>query len=455
MTERLLVIGGDAGGMAAASQARRLQPYMEIVALERGPWTSYSACGIPYLVAGDVERAEQLVARTPEEFRDNHRIDVRMRHEAMAIDLDARKVEVRDHERDRTFQLGFDVLHIGTGASPIRPDLPGIDLPMVHGVQTLDDGTKLLAAARAGRCSNVVIIGGGYIGIEMAEAFIRWGASVTLVESGDQLMRTFDPDMAAPIATAMRRHGVDVRLGVRAQGFEPGRVLTDAGAFDADLVVLGLGVAPNSALAADAGLRLGVRGSIHVDRRQRASHDGVYAAGDCAETFHRVSGRPVHIALGTVANKQGRVAGVNIGGGYASFPGVVGTAITKVCQCEMARTGLNEFEAQRDGFAYEAVTIESTTRAGYFPETKPLTIKLLAERGTRRVIGAQIVGEEGAAKRIDVLATAITARMTVDDVIDLDLAYAPPFSGVWDAVHIAARKAAAALDAGSAVTATG
>ena len=446
MTERLLVIGGDAAGMAAASQARRRRPYMEIVALERGNWTSYSACGIPYLVAGDVSGPDELVARTPEEFRDNHRIDVRMGHEAMAVDLEARKVEVRDHARQRTFQLGFDILHLGTGAHPIRPDLPGIDLPTVHGVQTLDDGIRLLEIARRIECRNVAIIGGGYIGIEMAEAFVRWGASVTLIEGNEQLMRTFDPDMAAPIATAMRKHGIDVRLGVRALGFEEGRVQTDAGPVPADLVVLGLGVAPNSGLAEDAGLKLGVRNAIRVDRRQETSADGVYAAGDCAESFHRVSQRQIHVALGTVANKQGRVAGINIGGGYASFPGVVGTAVTKICQLEMGRTGLNESEATRNGFAFEMVTIQSTTRAGYFPDTKPITIKLLAEHGSRRIIGAQIVGEEGAAKRIDVLATAITAELSVDEVIDLDLAYAPPFSGVWDAVHIAARKAADALD---------
>ena len=446
MTERLLVIGGDAAGMAAASQARRRQPYMEIVALERGNWTSYSACGIPYLVAGDVDGPDQLVARTPEEFRDNHRIDVRMRHEAMAIDLDERKVEVRDHARQRTFQLGFDVLHLGTGARPIRPDVPGIDLPTVHGVQTLDDGVRLLEIARRMACRNVAIIGGGYIGIEMAEAFVRWGASVTLIEADDQVMRTFDPDMAAPMVTAMRKHGIDVRLGVAARGFEEGGVQTDSGLIPADLIVLGLGVAPNSGLAGDAGLKLGVRSAIRVDRRQETSVEGVYAAGDCAESFHRVSQRQVHVALGTVANKQGRVAGINIGGGYASFPGVVGTAVTKICQLEMARTGLNESEADRNGFAYETVIIESTTRAGYFPGTKPLTIKVLAEHGSRRIIGAQIVGEEGAAKRIDVFATAITAELSVDDVIDLDLAYAPPFSGVWDAIHIAARKAADALD---------
>jgi len=441
-----VVIGGDAGGMAAAAQARRQQPYMEIVALERGRWTSYSACGIPYLVAGDVDDPNTLVARTPEQFRDQHRIDVRTGHEAMAIDLDARKVEVRDHGRGRTITLGFDLLHVATGARPIRPDLPGIDRPEVHGVQTLDDGVHLLEHARRSRCERVVVVGGGYIGLEMAEAFVRRGAQVTLIEADQQVMRTLDPDMAAPVAQALRRIGIDLRLGTGAAAFEEGAVETSAGPIPADLVVLGLGVTPSSQLAADAGVRTGVRGAIRVDRRQRTSIEGVYAAGDCAESHHLVTQRQIHVALGTVANKQGRVAGINLAGGYATFPGVVGTAITRVCDLEIARTGVNEDEAQRAGFRYEAVTIDSTTRAGYFPGAKPIRIKLLAERGSRRVLGAQIVGEEGAAKRIDVLATAITARMTVDDVIDLDLAYAPPFSGVWDAVHVAARAGARALD---------
>lgn len=450
MAERLLVIGGDAGGMAAASQARRQQPYMEIVALERGRWTSYSACGIPYLVAGDVASHKELIARSPEEFRDRQRIDVRMGHEAIGIDLDARKVEVRDHSRGRTLQLGFDLLHIATGAHPIRPPLPGIDSPFVHGVQTLDDGIHLLEHAERGGCESAVVVGGGYIGVEMAEAFLRRGMKVTLIEADEQVMRTMDPDMAAPIATALRQLGIDVRLGVKAEGFEDGAVHTSAGSIRADIVVLGLGVAPNAGLAADAGVKTGVRGAIRVNRRQQTSVAGVYAAGDCAESYHRVTQRQVHVALGTVANKQGRVAGLNLGGGYATFPGVIGTAITKVCDFEVARTGVNQEEADRAGFEYETVKIDSTTRAGYFPGTQPITIKMLAERDTRRVLGAQIVGREGAAKRIDVLATAITAEMTVDDVIDLDLAYAPPFSGVWDAVHIAARKGAEALDRGVA-----
>jgi NADPH-dependent 2,4-dienoyl-CoA reductase/sulfur reductase-like enzyme len=365
----------------------------------------------------------------------------------MGIDLDARTVEVRDHNHGRTFSMGFDTLHIGTGSRPLRPDLPGIDSELVHGVQTLDDASHLLDHARTAQATRVAVVGGGYIGLEMAEAFLRRGATVTLLESGDHVMRTLDADMARLVEAAMRRMGIDVRTSTPVSGFEPGRVLLEGGgALDVDLVVLGLGVVPNGEIADAAGIETGVRGAIVVNRRQQTSADGVYAAGDCAESFHLVTQRSVHVALGTVANKQGRVAGINIGGGYATFPGVVGTAITRVCATEVGRTGLTEVEAARDGFEAVVASIEGTTRAGYFPGTKPITIKVIAERGTRRLLGAQIVGEEGAAKRIDVMATALHAGFTVDEIIDLDLAYAPPFSGTWDAVHIAARKAAELLD---------
>lgn len=440
MADRLVVIGGDGAGMAAAMQARRRQPYLEIVALEKGAWTSYSACGIPYLVAGDVGSLRDLVARSPQEFRDKHRIDVRLQHEVRAIDVDARRVEVRDHLRQRTIHVEFDQLHVATGARPLRPDLPGIDLEHVKGVQTLDDARVLLDHARTARCRSVVVVGGGYIGLEMAEAFVRWGASVTIIEGSDQLMRTLDADMASRLLEPMSAMGIAVRLDTRAAGFEPGRVLVDGGEpLEADLVILGLGVVPNSELAADAGVATGVRGALVVDRRQRTNLDGVYAAGDCCASHHLVSGRPVHVALGTVANKQGRVAGINLGGGHATFPGVVGTAITKVCALEVARTGLTEVEAARDGFAPVAATVDATTRAGYLPDTEPMTVKLVADQGSGRLLGAQIVGGSGAAKRIDTVATALHGRLRVDEVIDLDLAYAPPFSSVWDPIASAAR----------------
>ncbi|CAN5194915.1 FAD-dependent oxidoreductase [soil metagenome] len=445
MARRLVVIGGDAGGMAAASQARRRDPDLDIVALERGRWTSYSACGIPYLLSGAVGHLDDLVARTPQQLRDQLRIDVRMGHEAMGIDLDTRRVEVRDHNHDRTITIPFDEVMIGTGARPRRPDIPGIGSERVHGVQTLDDAALLLDHAAASRCRDVVVVGGGYIGLELAEAFVERGARVTLVEAAAQVMGTLDPDIAPLVVDALRRFGVDVRLGTAVTAFGDGTVDTDSGPLPADLVVLGLGVVPNSELAGDAGAELGSDGAIRVDCRQHTTLDGVWAAGDCCESFHRVSRRWVHIPLGTVANRQARVAGINIGGGYATFPGVVGTAVTRICSTEVGRTGLSESEAQSVGLDYVAVTIESTNKAGYFPGASPITVKMVAERGTGRVLGAQIVGREGAAKRIDVVATAITAGMTVAEVIDLDLAYAPPFSPVWDPVVTAARQAAREL----------
>ncbi len=440
MAERLIVIGADAAGMSAASQARRRRPDLDIVAFEKGSWTSYSACGIPYVVGGEVDSLDDLVTRTPQELRNQYRIDVRLRHEVVSIDPVAARVTVRDHVHNRELQLGYDQLLMATGARPTRPDLPGVDGESVYGVQTLGDAADLLSQARQSRSSRVVVVGGGYIGLEMAEAFLRWGAQVQLLEGSDQVMaRTFDADMATPIEEAMTRHGVVVRTGVRVQAFEPGRVLTSQGPVEADLVILGAGVTPNSEMASAAGVELGHKGAIKVDRRQRTSRDRVWAAGDCAESFHRISQRHLHIALGTVANRQGRVAGINLAGDYATFAGVVGTAVSKICATEVGRTGLTETEATEAGFESVSTIIESTTRAGYFPGARPIKVKLVAEKGTGRVLGGQIVGEEGAAKRIDVLATIVTVGMTLDQVVDLDLGYAPPFSPLWDPVVVAAR----------------
>jgi NADPH-dependent 2,4-dienoyl-CoA reductase/sulfur reductase-like enzyme len=441
MVERLVVVGGDAGGMTAAANARRLRSDLEIVAFERGRRTSYSACGIPYLVGGEVDDIDKLVVRTPREFRESMRIDARTEHEVTEVDTDRRQVEVRDLARGRSFRIGFDHLVVATGARPIRPDLPGIDGENVFGVQTLDDAERLLAHADDVRCQRVVVVGGGYIGLEMAEAFVMWGADVTLVDHASQLMRTLDADMAAPLVPALERLSVKVRTGVALQAIEPGQVVTDVGVLPADIVVLGLGVEPETTLAEQAGLELGVRGAIKVDRRVRTSVDGVYAAGDCAESFHVVSQRPVHIALGTVANRQGRVAGINIGGGYATFPGVAGTAVTRICGLEVGRTGLTVREAERDGFEVVATTIEATTAAGYLPSAEPITVKLVSERDTGRLLGAQLRGGAGTALRIDALATAVTVGLNVDQLIDLDLAYAPPFSSVWDPIASAARVA--------------
>ncbi|MFI9640821.1 FAD-dependent oxidoreductase [Micromonospora sp. NPDC051925] len=455
MAERLIVVGGDAAGMAAASQARRRRDAddLEIVAFERGHFTSYSACGIPYWISGLVEERDALIARDPATFRDDFAIDVRLRTEVTGIDLDRREVTARRLDDGGEVRERFDTLVYATGSVPNLPDWAAGDVDGIFGIQTLDDGAALrtwLDGTPTPR--RAVVVGGGYVGVEMAEALIQRGLAVTLVEQAEQPMATVDEDMAGLVAEAMRELGIEIRTGVTVAGVEQrdGRVsavVTSAGPVPADVVVLGLGVRPNTALAAAAGLPLGPTGGVRVDRRMRVTGvPGVWAAGDCVETLHRVTGMSVHIPLGTHANKQGRVAGINIGGGYATFPGVIGTAVTKVCDLEVGRTGLRERDATAAGFEFVSVIAESTNRAGYYPGAEPMTVKLIAERPTGRLLGAQIVGRSEAAKRIDALAVALWNEMTVDEMTALDLGYAPPYAPVWDPVLIAARKAVDALD---------
>ncbi|HZA81304.1 MAG TPA: FAD-dependent oxidoreductase [Actinomycetes bacterium] len=441
----MVVVGGDAAGMSAATQARRRRrpEELEIVAFERGRHTSYSACGLPYYAGDVVKDWRDLVARTPEEFAEQG-IQARTLHEVEAIDLEARRVRVRDLDRGRSFEEPWDVLVVATGSEPMRPPIPGIDLPGVYGLSVLQDGIDLRAAVDAAP-QRAVVVGCGYIGLEAAEALVNRGVPTALVEAGPQVMNRVDPDMGELVSQAVRDIGVELYLDERVEAIEgAGRVRavrTAARTLEADLVVLGLGTRPAVAVASSAGITIGPSGAIAVNPRMRTPHDGVWAAGDCVEARHLVSGEPVNYHLGTIANKQGRICGINIGGGYATFPGVLGTAVSKVCEVEVGRTGLSEAELGGLGLEWERAVVDSTTRAGYFPETAPIRTKVLAERGSGRLLGAQIVGEEGAAKRIDVFATAIWNGMAVDEMVNLDLSYAPPFSPVWDPVLIAARRA--------------
>jgi NADPH-dependent 2,4-dienoyl-CoA reductase/sulfur reductase-like enzyme len=483
VAQRLVVIGGDAGGMSAASQARRRRSVdeMRIVAFERGSFTSYSACGIPYWISDLVDGPDALVARDPETFRREHQIDVRLRTEVIGIDMDRREVVARSlDDGGREVREGFDQLMYAAGALPIRPSWAdaarsadadstgdGAAAEGVFGTQVLDDGVAVRAwLDRDPRPERAVVIGGGYIGVEMAEALIRRGLRVTLVEQAEQPMSTVDPEMGALVRDAMCELGIEVRTGESVTGLESrgGRVVavvTDVATLPADIVVLGLGVRPNTEMARESGFPVGATGGIQTDRQMRVPGlDGVWAAGDCVESIHLVTGKRVHVPLGTHANKQGRVAGINIGGGYATFPGVLGTAATKVCDLEVARTGLSSAEATEAGFSFVTTMIKSTNRAGYFPGAAPMTVRLLAERRSGRLLGAQIVGRAEAAKRIDALAVAVWNGMTVDEMTGLDLAYAPPYAPVWDPILVAARKAAdtvakAAADAHAAVEAAG
>ena len=447
MAERLVVVGGDAAGMSAASQARRRREAddLEIVVFEKGPYTSYSSCGIPYFLGGVVDDANKLIVRRPHEFRDKYQIDAQIGHEVTAIDLDARKVTVRSEERGEQL-VGFDQLVIATGGRPLRPPLENVDSDGIFGVQVLADGFGIDRYIQETKPKKAVIVGTGYIGLEMAEALEARGLDVTSVDKQQQPLPALDPDMGELVADAMREVGTQLYLDEGVTGFEQsdGRVtavVTEKRTLPADIVILGIGVRPNSDLARDSGVPLGPSDGIAVDPRMRTHADGVWAAGDCAEKFHRISRKPVSIALGTHANKEGRTAGINIGGGYATFPGVIGTAVTRICEIEVGRTGLNEKEANEAGFQHLTVKVDSTTRAGYFPGAAPIKTKLVVERTTGRLLGAQIVGKEGAAKRIDVLATAIWNEMSVEEFHNIDLSYAPPFAPVWDPVLIAARKA--------------
>ncbi|MBC7300718.1 MAG: FAD-dependent oxidoreductase [Nocardia sp.] len=452
----MVVVGADATGMAAASQARRLRGVdeLEIVVFEKGGHSSYSACGIPYWVAGDVADADDLIARSVAEHRARD-IDLRMRTEVTEIDPVGRRVLSRDLDTGAQNWTRYDQLVLATGATPIRPPLPGIESEGVYGVQTLDDGQALIEGLESATGREAVVVGAGYIGVEMAEALVRRGFAVTMITRGAEPMSTMDPDMGALVRKALVGMGIKVVRATEVTGMSAsadGRVravITADAEYPADVVVLGIGVQPATELARRAGLPLGESGGLLTDLAQRVhGYDDIWAGGDCVEVLDLVSGALRHIPLGTHANKHGQVIGSGVGGGYATFPGVVGTAMSKVCDLEVARTGLGEREAARAGLQFHSVVIESTGRAGYFPGAEPMTVKMIAERRTGRLLGVQIVGYVGAAKRIDIAAVALTARMTVEQVTALDLGYAPPFSPVWDPILVAARAAVRAVAGG-------
>lgn len=388
--------------------------------------------------------------RTPEKFRERDGIDVRVLHEVEEIDASGKRVKVRDLKAGASVWEPYDQLLIATGAVPRRPDLPGAAAADIFGVSTLESGLVIRRRLDQGDIRKAVIVGGGYIGLEMAEALVKNGLEVSLISRPAQVMVTLDEDMGVLVSKALQDAGVTLYLNEAATAFETtagkvSAIVTDKRTLPTDIVILGLGVRPNTALAAAAGIPLGEKGAIRVNERMATGIAGIWAAGDCAESFHLVSRKPFHVALGTVANRHGRVAGINLGGGYATFPGVVGTAVTKICGVEVARTGLQEKELGKLGMKWVSALIKSHTRAGYYPGAGEITVKVLAESGSGRLLGGQIVGMAGSAKRIDTLATALHAGFTVEEMINLDLGYAPPFSPVWDPVVIAAREAAKKL----------
>jgi NADPH-dependent 2,4-dienoyl-CoA reductase/sulfur reductase-like enzyme len=444
MAERLVVVGGVAAGMSAATKARRTDESLEIVVYEQSGYVSYGACGIPYYVQGAIPQVEDLIARTPQQFA-RQGIQTHTRHEVLAIDPAERALHVRDLATGTTATTRWDRLILTTGGSPTRPPLPGLDLAGIFTVRSIEDALAMRRWIEHERPQRGVIIGGGYIGLEMADALAAHGIHVTIVEMLSQVMPTMDPDMAASILEELGRQGVDVRLEHAVKAFEgPGRVrevLAGGTCFQADMVIFCVGMRPNVALAQAAGIRLGRTGAVAVDDHQRTNIPGVWAAGDLAEAHHRVTGKPAYVPLGTTANKQGRVAGANAAGGDAAFGGIVGTAVVKVFDLQVAHTGLSEQRARAEGFDVETVSVTANSQSHYMPEHQPLRVKLVFERGSQRLLGAQMLGREGVAKRIDVVAAALHAGWTTNDLSDLDLSYAPPFAPVWDPILVAANAA--------------
>jgi NADPH-dependent 2,4-dienoyl-CoA reductase/sulfur reductase-like enzyme len=445
--DRVLVVGGVAAGMSAASQIRRRRPETRVTVFERGDHISYGACGLPYNIEDPERDIEDLVVLTAEDAREKRGIDLRLRHEARGLDIDRATLTVVDLDNDKETHEKFDALVIATGARAIRLPLEGFDLPGVELLRELDDGADIKRALEA-RPKRAVIVGGGYIGMEMAHVLTERGLAVVVLEKLPQLLPGWHRETVAVVEETLSDRGVEFHTGVTVTGAEAGgdgrvaEVHTDAGDFEADLVLVAAGIRPAIDLARSGGLRIGDTGAIWVSQQQQTSHEAVWAAGDCAEAYHRVLRRNTWIPLGTTANKQGRIAGANVVGAGQNFAGIVGTAGFLVFDLEVARSGLGEDEAANEGFDPVSVTIRQRSRAHGFPGGVPIQVRLVADRETGLVLGAEIVGREGAALRINTIATALAAHMSVADLQNLDLVYAPPFASVWDPVLVAANQLA-------------
>ena len=439
---KVVIIGGVAGGATAAARLRRLNETAEIVVFERSGHISYANCGLPYYIGGVIEDPEALTLQTPESFFARFRVDMRVRHEVTAIHPDKKTVSVKALETGEEFEEHYDKLILSPGASPTQPRLPGVGLEKLFTLRTVEDTFRIKDYIRAHHPKSAVLAGGGFISLELAENLRELGMEVTIVQRPKQLMNPFDPDMAAFIHGEARRHGIRLALGHTVEGFaeRDGGVdvlRKDAVPLHADMVVLAIGVTPDTVLAKEAGLELGLKGSIVVNDRMETSDPDIYAVGDAVQVKHFVTGQDAVISLAGPANKQGRIAADNICGRDSRYLGSQGSSVIKVFDLTAASTGVNETNAKKAGLNVDTVILSPMSHAGYYPGGKLMTMKVVFETGTYRLLGAQIVGYEGVDKRIDVLAAAIHAGLTAVQLKDLDLAYAPPYSSAKDPVNMA------------------
>ncbi len=439
---KVVIVGGVAGGATAAARLRRLDESAEIVVFERSGYVSYANCGLPYYIGGVITDRAELTLQTPESFWRRFRVDMRVRHEVTAIHPDTKTVDVKNLATGEVFAESYDKLILSPGARPTQPALPGVGIDRLFTLRTVEDTLKLREFIEQHHPRSAVLAGGGFIGIELVENLRELGLDVTVVQRPKQLLNPLDADMAAFLHAQLREKGVKLMLGRTVEGFaaDGDRVnvlIKDEAPLTADMVVLAIGVTPDTGLARDAGLELGIKGSIVVNDRMETSVPDIYAVGDAVQVKHSVTGQDTLLSLAGPANKQGRIAADNICGGDSRYLGSQGSSVIKVFDMTIAATGVNEKTARQAGIDCDKVFLSPMSHAGYYPGGKVMTMKVVFEKGTYRLLGAQIVGYEGVDKRIDVLATAIHAGLTGPQLKDLDLAYAPPYSSAKDPVNMA------------------
>lgn len=439
---KVVIVGGVAGGATAATRIRRLDEHAEIIIFERSGYISYANCGLPYYIGGVIEDPEELTLQTPESFNTRFRIDVRVKHEVIDIDAQRKTVRVRNLDNGEEFEESYDKLILSPGAKPTRPNLPGIDNDLLFSLRTVEDTFRIRQFVEEKKPKTAVMIGGGFIGLEVAENLCELGIDVTVVQRGNQVMKTLDYDMASIIHSKLRSSGINLKLNADVIGFEKTEtglnvLLKDDKSIQADMVLLAIGVSPENTLAKKAGLELGLKGAVVVNDKMETSVTDIYAVGDAVQVKHTVTGNDAVISLAGPANKQGRIAADNICGLDSHYKGSMGSSVIKLFDLTAASTGLTERAARAEGISYDKVILSPASHAGYYPGAKIMTMKVIYEKDTLKILGAQIIGQEGVDKRIDVLATAISAGIKADMLKDLDLAYAPPYSSAKDPVNMA------------------
>jgi NADPH-dependent 2,4-dienoyl-CoA reductase/sulfur reductase-like enzyme/rhodanese-related sulfurtransferase len=436
-SRRIVIVGGVAGGASAAAKARRVDENAEIQVFERGPYISFANCGLPYFIAGEIDDRAKLIVMTPERFWERSRVRAHVNHEVLSINRAAKTICVKGPDGSQR-DVPYDKLVLSQGAKPIVPPIAGANLPHVFTLRDIPDMDRIAAFVNERHSRHAVVIGGGFIGLEMAEAFHHRGLQVTIVERSPHVLPLLDHDMAVHLQNQIRRDDFDFKINAAATRFtDDGVEFSDGSRLRADLVLMSVGVKAEVELARAAGLEIGETGGVKTNGRLESSDPNIYAVGDAAETMHALTGARARIALAGPANRQGRIAGANAAGAHLIYPGAMGTSIVRVLDMTVGFTGLNSAQAMKAGFTFFTSLTRDNSHAPYYPGAKPVLIKIVAEEGTGRLLGAQVLGENGIDKRVDVLATAITGKMSVFDLENLDLAYSPPFGSANDPVNTA------------------